>query len=302
MKNKNSKKIFFFIILLAFFAFAGRVSAANIKLVSGVKTIGLGGQFYIDLLLDPGGVPLNAIEGTVTYPIDQVALLRTEKGGSMISLWIKEPLLESDRISFAGIMPNGFSGVIDPFNPSDKLPGQILRLVFQSKFSGPAVFKTDSFLVAQNDGEGTTENIPNSELALTIRAEKSSEVYQGQKGESPTLEAYVIRDVNLFNNKYALIFQAKDNGSGIKDVMIKEGDRAWKSIRSPYLLLDQTRSRPVSLYAVNYSGESIVLSINPTPHKFFNLSNPILYLLAILVFVFVAKKIYEKRRREKNNI
>ena len=124
--------------------------------------------------------------------------------------------------------------------------------------------------------------------------------YKNPNDVKPELEAYVTRDPNLFNDKYTLIFQAKDSETGIKDVMIKEGNRSWKKITSPYLLEDQSRHSTITLEAENFSGATIVLVINPLPYVFFSKNNVVLLIVFIIILFFIAKKIYEKRKKQEN--
>ena len=81
--------------------------------------------------------------------------------------------------------------------------------------------------------------------------------------------------------------------------MIKEGNRDWKEIKSPYLLEDQTRHSMIALEAVNFSGASIVLVINPIPYTLFAKDNIVLLIVLIIVVFFIIKKIYDSKKRKK---
>ena len=289
------------IILLTFLCvlfFAPKVHAATLTLAPSKNSVGLEEQFYVDVMLDPQDVSLNGIEGSVTFAENNVSFIRAETGQSLINFWIEQPKLNGNTISFSGVIPGGFDGVIDPFNPQNKLPGLMVRLVFQSNQSGTETFSSSPFSVTQNDGLGTLLSIPSASSTINITNTPNPFIYKNTNDNTPQIQAYVTRDPNLFNNKYTLVFNATDSGSGIKDVMIKEGNKNWKEISSPYLLQDQERRNTITLEAVNYSGATIIVTINPLPYKLFSPANILLFILFIFIIFFIVKKIYEKRKRK----
>jgi hypothetical protein len=297
MKNKNIKKIILFTFVCVLF-FAPKVHASTLTLAPSKNSVGLGEQFYVDVMLDPQNVSLNGIEGSVTFAENNVSFVRAETGQSLINFWIEQPKLNGNTISFSGVIPGGFDGVIDPFNPQNKLPGLMVRLIFESTQPGTETFSSASTSVTQNDGLGTLLSIPNVNTIVNITNIPNPFVYKNTNDVAPQIQAYVTRDPNLFNNKYTLIFSATDSGTGIKDVMIKEGNRDWKEITSPYLLEDQGRHSVIALEAVNYSGATIITIINPLPYKLFSPANILLFILFIFIIFFIVKKIYESRKRK----
>ena len=299
MKKNNYKKILFLSAsIYLFFLNVNISSAANIEIKPSASKIGIGEQFYVDVLLDPQGESFNAIEGSIKFSPNSLFFVRIEDGKSMFSNWIKKPTLEGDTINFSGIATNGFDGVIDPFNPKSKLPGPILRIVFSGLKAGTTDFSISDLSIASNDGKGTIHDIPVKKFSIVVGDYENNVVLADKKDQdtAPQIEASVITDPNLFDNKYVLIFQAKDKVTGIKSVMLKEGDRDWKEINSPYLLEDQTRHSIINLRAMNYSGVSISTSIDAIPDT--SLSMNVLYLIClsvIFLFLLFLKKYVHKK-------
>ena len=171
------KKIIFTIFFL-FLIFTTKTYASEVSLVPSKTAVGINEQFYVDLMLDPKGVSVNGIEGSITIPKGNLIFIRSEDGKSMVDFWVEKPSLSGDKINFSGIISGGFDGVIDPFNPNSKLPGLILRLVFEGDEKGLSSIKTDPFVVTLNDGEGTVENVSPVDTSIEVQNIDNPFVYQ----------------------------------------------------------------------------------------------------------------------------
>ncbi len=289
---KNKKIIYLLIFILTIFSFLHTAYASTLILKQDKTNYDIGEQFFVDILINTDSTFINGIEGNVLY--NNLEFLRAEEGTSIIGLWVDKPINKNESIHFLGIIPNGFSGLIDPFNSKIKLPGEIIRLIFQTKKEGSAFIKTNNFYTTLNDGLGTVNHISPTELNLTISKNQKENIYKIKNDTKPRLTAKVIRDSSLYKNKYVLIFNASDKKTGIKEVVIKEGNHKWKKIESPYLLEDQTRHSIITLQATNYSGSSIFMNIDSLPSKTYSLVNIILNIVLLLLLIIIIKKIYEK--------
>lgn len=295
MKNNFKKIIILFTPIFLLFV-NKNIEASSLSFQPSNTEVNIGEQFYVDIIINPEGKRINGIEGTINFPQNNLSFVRAEEAKSIVGLWVEKPTDTDGNIHFAGVIPNGFDGVIDPFNPSVKLPGLVVRLVFEGKgHTESALILLDKFYSTLNDGLGTTENIKQSSLKISVK-DFSSPVTYKTEDSNPELTAYVTRDPNLFDNEYVLIFDAHDSQSGIKEVLVKEGKGDWEKIESPYLLKDQTRHSIIKLQAINYSGFNVTITIAPLSYGLFQLKNIIfIIILLILLFVFVKKK-YEKRK------
>jgi hypothetical protein len=280
------------------FVLTSPIQAAELSLHPSKTTISLDEQFYVDVMLDPQTTPINGVEGSISFS-DGISFVRAETGKSIITSWINQPALKDTSISFSGIIANGFDGVINPFTPNQKSPGLIVRLVFAGQDSGNASIVSAPLTVTLNDGVGTSEVINPVSASVSVDTNENLFVYKNPKDQTPLLHASIVRDPNLFDGKYTLIFQATDAITGIKSVMIKEGGRDWKEIESPYLLEDQTRHDILYLQAINFSGASIITKIDPIPHPPMTASMisfivAVISICAALLISFKKKYIHEK--------
>lgn len=299
MTKIKIKKTFIFFIVFTFFLI-NKAYSADLILNTSKETLGTGEQFYIDLMLDPEDQSINTIMGDISYSGDNLTFMRAEEGKSMVNLWIEKPKYNKEKkiINFAGIMTNGFDGVIDPFNPGDKLPGLIIRLVFETKRTGTVNFFTSNFSLNLNDGLGTEIIAKPVNKSIEIMDYENIIKYTNKDSDpSPKLEAYITRDPNIFKNKYILIFKASDKNSGIKSIKIKEGWRDWKEIESPYVLMDQSRHADINLQALNYEGAGIIINIDGLPFNWRLIERVIIISFVIIIIFLIARKYKIKNKK-----
>jgi len=90
-----------------------------------------------------------------------------------------------------------------------------------------------------------------------------------------------------------IIFEAKDKGTGIKNVLIKEGNGEWKEATSPYLLEDQTRHSIITIQAINYSGSGVSINIDALPYSKFLFKNVLVFVFVLIFVLFIIKKFYK---------
>jgi hypothetical protein len=288
------KKIIFIIFV---FLIACKVSASSLSLIPSKNEVGMKEQFYVDVILDPESVSVNGIEGSVIFPKDKVTFVRAEDGKSMVDFWVEKPVSSGDKVNFTGIISGGFDGVIDPFNPNKKLPGMIIRLVFEAEKSGEINFNTNPVDITLNDGLGTIENILPVSILVNVSNIENKFIINNNNDAPPILNAYVTRDPNLYDNKYVLVFQASDKNTGVESVLVREGDKNWKKVESPYLLEDQGRHSIIVVQATNYSGISTNVLIDPIPYNLFSIISIVIVILFVLLLLFfIIKKKYAKKK------
>jgi hypothetical protein len=107
--------VFFRHLLLAFisliFVLPHFADAAQASLSLSPKdgTYTLGNTFSVGVILDTGGVSVNAVEGKIRYPIEDLAIIGVSTEGSPITSWTTSPDTTSEKglVSFGGINPEG---------------------------------------------------------------------------------------------------------------------------------------------------------------------------------------------------
>ncbi|MGH2565444.1 MAG: hypothetical protein ACRDE5_13085, partial [Ginsengibacter sp.] len=184
-----------------------------------------------------------------------------------------------------------------PFDSAHKLPGTVIRLVFEGLKNSQSEISASPFSLTLNDGLGTTLETIGAQTSIYVSNINKPSVYSTEDTTSPTLEAYVVQNTNLFNNRYVLIYEAVDKDSGIKDVKVREGNGDWKSVKSPYLLEDQTRHSIILVQASNFSGETTSVKIDPLPYKPY--STFIFVALIILLLLIFFRKTYAGKNASK---
>lgn len=300
---KNILNIFI-VSLVLFISMSGRVDAISSSFSSPVDKVLNKEQFYVDLLINGEGKDINGIEGQIEFNNEELSFIRAEDGKSVVDYWVEKPFLKNDGILyFVGVIKTGFNGVVDPYNNTNiKLPGLVLRLVFEGKKeSASSLIKTNFLYVTLHDGLGTTVNMESISKIILINKIENPIIYKNTNTDEevgPLLEVEVVKDPYLYDDKYTLVFNVKDNESGVDNVSIKEGDRDWRKIENPYLLEDQNRSSTIYIQATNLNGVTTTKTIKALPYKWSSskteISIFIILCIIFLILIVESRKIYHK--------
>ncbi len=284
-------KKFYTTIFVLIFTIPLSVSATSLVLTPATQDVEIAQQFSVDVLVDAEGTSINGIEGIITYPSDELSLLRVEDGSSIVSLWLEHPRASNGSISFSGIIPNGFDGLIDPFDAHTKRPGKLFSIIFEPKVSGTAQVSVHA-TATKNDGNGTQNILPERTTNITIAPTTRTVSYTTLDTIAPIVEISLVRDKLLFEGRPTLIFSASDKESGIARIEIKEGTSGWKLVESPYLLEDP--SRPSTLRVVDNAGNVTTNTIGESRTNHTSLLITIL-LVAILCVLYFMRRYATKK-------
>ena len=157
MKNYNLKfKTFYFLTFVfsfSFLIFPLVVRSATLYLLPQSQTIYKNDTFLVEVRLDTEGEEINTVEVSLTFPLNLLEVFDLGKGGSVLNLWVEEPSITNDTVSFIGGIPGGFKG-----------DGLIGKITFLGKEIGEGVvnFKENSQILL-NDGKGTPAPLSFSE-------------------------------------------------------------------------------------------------------------------------------------------
>ncbi len=294
------KKFLFTILTMGTaIAFSSQAHAAALLLNNAPKNIAQQQQFYVDVAIDPQGKSLNGIQGSVVFSADTLSFVRAETGNSDVTLFVDRPTLNGNAISFSGVIPGGFDGLINPYDPKNRLPGQIVRLVFVGKAAGEAQIIATGTTITANDGQGTIETVPDQQAFLAVSTAVVPSIYTQTDTRLPTLTASIVKEDDLYGGKYALLFNAVDKESGIDRVEIKEGNDAWKVVQSPYLLRDQSRKSILLIRAFDVAGNaSTIVTIPPTNQS----QSPAVIVIVLILFALCIGYVIYKKRIQKNDL
>ncbi|HEY5221129.1 MAG TPA: cohesin domain-containing protein [Candidatus Paceibacterota bacterium] len=136
------------LIAAAFFFLPAYAHAATLSFSPQSGTYFAGRSFSVSVLVSSPNQAMNAVQGEVSFPTNQLEVLSISQTNSVISLWVQNPTFSNQdgTIDFGGVSPNpGFQGN----------NGNIITIRFEAKDTGAAALKFVSGSVLANDGKGT---------------------------------------------------------------------------------------------------------------------------------------------------
>jgi hypothetical protein len=235
------------------------------------KEVGIGETFEVGLFVNTQQESLNTFSGTIHFPTDTLELVETRNGNSIVSLWVEKPkAMEVDgkgSIQFSGIVPGGYNGH----------QGMLLSFIVQSKHAGEARIGIESAQVLRNDGEGTSGKLAIAPITIVVLDREPNVNALPLHDETPpdSFIIEIVKDDNLYEGKYVLVFQASDKISGIDYYEVKEisgklfrTDSGWRRGESPYVLVDQILRSDIQVKAVDKKGNERIVSLaarHPVP-------------------------------------
>jgi len=107
------------------------------------------------------------------------------------------------------------------------------------------------------------------------------------------------QDPSVFGGKYFLSFSTTDKLSGIDHYEVKEGNKDFKEVKSPYVLEDQNLRGKIIVKAIDKAGNEQISEIKPQikPFPYYIL---ILGLIILVIFWFIFRKIRKNQKKESN--
>jgi hypothetical protein len=217
----------------------------------------VGDTFSVDVLLDTEQDMVNAIEASIDFPEDLLHFERSEEKNSTLSLWVKRPeVRENGVLHFSGVAPGGREG-----------GGLVLtRLFFTAHSEGQSVLSIVNPQVLKHDGFGTILDTAVQNIHISVQNGDGNASRKLPLDTEPP-EVFTplrVQDPDMFDNKYFLIFETQDKGSGIEHYMVKEGFfDYYKQAQSPHLLSRQTDDRVITVKAVDRAGNKRIATIYP---------------------------------------
>ena len=155
MEKKHKKALLLFSVLfcVGLVLIPKRIYGAVLYLAPDSQTICQGDSFLVELRVDSEGEEINTIKADLMFPSNLLGAIDFSKGGSILTLWVEEPVIKNGEISFLAGRPGGFKG-----------DGLIGKITFQGKETGEAEinFKENS-QVLLHDGKGTPAKVSFSE-------------------------------------------------------------------------------------------------------------------------------------------
>lgn len=257
-------------------------SAAQMRLVPTPAAVGVGDTFDVDVLLS-ATEPVNTVSGVLTFS-NNVRLVSTSDGNSVVSLWVTKPQGEQS-IEFAGLIPGGYAGK----------DGRLFVARLRATAPGEVVVAVSEPLALSNDGTGRSQQVSVEALKLVAASSPQGGVAVADDAVPP--EAFVVergKDAILEGRAY-IAFSAVDKNSGVDHYEVAESRLPfaaleWKRAESPYVLNDQHGTSDAYVKAVDGAGnEQVSMSARQQlfrPHEWLVL----VVLLAGALYYWYAKR------------
>jgi len=247
---------------------------------------------FVPIYLDTQNEEINALEVKVKFS-SNLEFRDYFEGKSIISFWIEKPHLISNEVIFSGIIPGGFVGK----------RAEIINLVFKAKEAGEA--KIDVSLqskVLLNDGLGTEAKLIAKNVSLQVLPSEIKTKYEIKDNFPPEpFKIYLVRNPNVFDGKYYIVFEAKDKQTGIAYYEITEKPILWgkidfsslqfKQAQSPYVLEDQSLRSYIVVKAVDRAGNERIEVLRP--QKMLLFEDVFIFTLGI-IFIFLVSMVVLK--------
>ena len=260
--------------------------AAQISFSAPTMQVSAGQQFRVAMYLDTGGENVNAISATIHFPNKLLQMKEILDANSVIPLWIEQPHIVPNGVSFAGIIPGGYNGG----------NGLVLTLVFQALSTGNGSVSAASVQALRNDGQGSEIQVSTDPLALIVTPASEQPLNTQPVRDINPPEPFtpqVAKDPALFNDQWFVSFATTDKETGVARYQIKEvasplfaAFTPWEDAQSPYLLKDQTLGSYIYVRAIDQAGNSRTERVDPQrPLSWYE--NPEMLILLLLLGVII---------------
>jgi len=136
------------VALFAFFFGVHSAFAATLLFSPQSGTYFAGRSFSVVVEVSSPGEAINAVQGEVSFPTNDLEVLSVSKANSVLNLWVQDPTFSNQNgtVDFAGVVVNpGFEGS----------NANIITITFEAKNTGNAPLSINSASVLANDGSGT---------------------------------------------------------------------------------------------------------------------------------------------------
>ena len=122
--------------------------AATLSFSPQSGTYFAGRSFSVSVLVSSPDQAMNAAQGEISFPTNELEVLSVSQANSVMNLWVQNPTFSNQdgTIDFGGVAVNpGFQGN----------NGNVITIRFEAKDTGAAALKFISGSVLANDGKGT---------------------------------------------------------------------------------------------------------------------------------------------------
>ncbi len=162
-RNSASAVFAFIFVFAALFSLSSKASAATLSISPSASQHGVGATFSESVLVNSGGVSINAASGVISFPPSTLQVVSISESSSVVNFWAAQPSFDNSggTINFEGVVLNpGFSGS----------SGNVITVTFRAKAEGQSTLSFVSGSVLANDGLGTNVLSSMSNAAVSVVA------------------------------------------------------------------------------------------------------------------------------------
>lgn len=236
-------------------------SAAMLYVNPTEGTYGLSDTFIADVRLDNQNECVNAIHVELHYPTDTLRAVDFSKGESILSLWIEEPKIDTDRgiVTFSGGIPGGYCGRIAGDPVLSNVLGRIVFSVVGADATRAEVTLADTSVVYLNDGQATRAHLTTQSGSYVIQKTPLARanpwlIEVGEDKTPPDPFVITIESTRrVFGGNYYAVFATQDKQSGVDHYEIFERG-VWRTASSPHQLKDQYLLGGIQVKAIDKAG------------------------------------------------
>lgn len=263
------------------------IFGAQAYFVAPQNTVGVGKEVVVEVYVDTENESVNAVEGNILFPNNQIEVVDIRSGNSLINFWVEHPsVVDKGRVAFSGIVSGGVTGKVYLFS-----------VVVKALREGDTSFDFSNIQILKNDGVGSTIKVKSVPLKVLVVSGADGGVGDIEDTIPPeSFAPEVVQSNEMFDGKYFLVFATQDKGSGIDYYEVKEGFfGSYKKAESPYVLNNQKLDTKVYVKAVDKKGNEKIAVINPqNPVPWYRDYMILGILLVVCLLGFFIKKIRRK--------
>jgi hypothetical protein len=236
-------------------------SAASLYLDPETGTYGPGDTFIVSIRLNTAGDCINAANVVLTYPAGSMRAVDFGKGGSIFSLWVTEPKLDTEKgtVTFAGGIPGGYCGRIQGDPALTNTIGKVVFTVTDTSAGSADIRVSGASALYLNDGLGTrvSAEAKPAHITLVVEPQQDGNPWLALVGEDKTppdpFDVQIESTRGVFGGKYYAVFSTVDKQSGLDHYeMVKNG--TWQRATSPQVVSDQSLSSGIEIRAIDKAG------------------------------------------------
>lgn len=266
-------------------SFAGSASAAPSRAYLDLPSapVPAGTDVSVRVLVD-SATAVNAIDLQVAYPASDLAFIREDSTGSIVSFWQSgSMLLSKGHVRLSGALAQPFEGTA----------GLVATLHFKTIVPGPAVMAFERSVLYRADGTGAKIPVPGVPSTLSIGPALSIQPGSDSLDATPpSLSVRLVKDP--LTGRYLIVYDAADPDSGIRSVEMRVRRLWWTG---PWQAIMTPAAYPSILFGIDIratnqaGGETMVSVPVPGTHP-----KTIFAIILILVVTLAALVVYNRKR------